>query len=116
MRLKELREAKKLRQVDLSEYLGVDRTTYVKYETGASEPGIKTLIALASFYGVTVDYLIGNDEYSVENQSNSYYALAAHHEGKMTEEAAAELQALLSSKEFLDKVNSIIDKREKKKE
>lgn len=62
MRLKELRTSKKMYQKDLAEMLGVDRTTYAKYESGASEPNHETLLKLAEIFGVSVDYLLGRDE------------------------------------------------------
>ena len=58
-RLKQLRTAKNLYQKDVAAYLGVDRTTYVKYEKGTSEPDAATLAKLADYFGVTVDYLLG---------------------------------------------------------
>lgn len=60
-RLKELRLKKKLLQKDIADYLGVNRTTYVKYETGASQPDNDTLSRLADFFGVSVDYLLGRE-------------------------------------------------------
>lgn len=62
MRLKELRIARKLYQKDLADVLQVDRTTYVKYETGDSEPPLASLIVLADFYGVSLDYIAGRDD------------------------------------------------------
>ena len=32
------------------------------YEKGKSEPNIETLIKLADYYNVTLDYLVGRDE------------------------------------------------------
>lgn len=60
-RLRQLRTNKKLTQKDVAEFLGVDRTTYVKYETGASEPNFETLQRLATFFGVSTDYLLGTE-------------------------------------------------------
>lgn len=57
-RLRQLRTSKNLTQKDVAEFLGVDRTTYVKYETGASEPNFETLQKLAAFFGVSTDYLL----------------------------------------------------------
>ena len=57
MRLRDLRTAHKYSQKDLSDLLGVDRTTYVKWETGASAPSIAALIQIADHYGVSLDYL-----------------------------------------------------------
>ena len=41
--LRELRTKKGVYQKDVAKYLGVDRTTYVKYERGDSEPSIDTV-------------------------------------------------------------------------
>ncbi|QDS37992.1 helix-turn-helix domain-containing protein [Brevibacillus brevis] len=65
-RLRSCRKAKKLTQKNLSEILGLNRSTYAKYETGDNEPDNDTLQKLANFFEVTVDYLLGRD--------NSQYA------------------------------------------
>ena len=62
MRLKELRNKKKLYQKDVAKYLGVDRTTYNKYEAGTSEPSIMILDKLCELYDVSFDYLIGRTD------------------------------------------------------
>lgn len=58
-RLRELREAKGLYQKDVAAAIGVDRTTYVKYERGTSEPSYNILSKLAEYFNVSVDYLLG---------------------------------------------------------
>jgi repressor LexA len=60
-KLKELRTRKGLYQKDVASYLGVDRTTYVRYEKGTSEPSYDILCQLAVFFDVSVDYLLGKD-------------------------------------------------------
>ncbi|ARC62541.1 helix-turn-helix transcriptional regulator [Bacillus licheniformis] len=59
-RLKMLRNKQKpkLSQETLSEELGINRSTYARYETGDNDPGYKTLIKIADFYKVSLDYLI----------------------------------------------------------
>ncbi|MDY4976751.1 MAG: helix-turn-helix domain-containing protein [Clostridia bacterium] len=61
-RLRKLRESKGLYQKDVAAVLGVDRTTYVKYERGDSDPGKENLIKLANFFDVSVDYILGNED------------------------------------------------------
>ncbi len=61
-RLKELRKKRGLYQKDIANYLEVDRTTYVKYETGASEPDTETLSKLADLFNVSLDFLVGRDD------------------------------------------------------
>lgn len=58
-RLRRLRLDKGVSQEELAKWLSVSRTSYTKYETGAYEPSIETLIKLAGYYGVSVDYIIG---------------------------------------------------------
>ena len=57
--LKKLRLEKKLKQIEIAEFLQVSRTTYTQYETGVSEPSLDTLKKLASFFNVSTDYLLG---------------------------------------------------------
>ena len=62
MRLKELRAERNLYQKDIASMLGIDRTTYAKYETGDSEPNFETLKKIAEIFNVTTDYLLGRTE------------------------------------------------------
>ena len=60
-KLKNLREHQELSQAEVSARLGMPKSTYSRYETGASEPNLKTLKALANFYDVSIDYLLENN-------------------------------------------------------
>lgn len=57
--LKHLREARGLNMRETAKLLGIPYTTYVNYEKGSREPTSEMLIALADFFGVTTDYLLG---------------------------------------------------------
>ena len=61
MRLKELRESKRLTQKEVAEIIGYSEISYARYEKGEREPDITTLCKLAEYFNVTVDYLIGRD-------------------------------------------------------
>lgn len=61
-RLKELRIQRNLYQKDIAAKLGVDRTTYVKYENGSSEPNHEMLQKLADIFETTIDYLLGRTD------------------------------------------------------
>lgn len=67
-RLKELRIAKKLSQKNLAKFLGIDRTTYSKYESGYSNPNVARLKKLAQCLGTTVDFLLGENNISISNE------------------------------------------------
>lgn len=58
MRLKELRESKRLSQQRLAMDLNMSQNTISRYETGAHEPGITELIKIADYFHVSVDYLL----------------------------------------------------------
>lgn len=56
-----LRRAHGLKQTELAEKIGLSWRGYQNYELGKREPKLSTLIALADFYGITVDDLICRD-------------------------------------------------------
>lgn len=56
--IRNLREDRDLRQKDLAAILNVSQNTYSQYETGVIEMTASTLIKLADFYGVSVDFLL----------------------------------------------------------
>ena len=58
MRLKELREASSLTQSELGEKLGLSKSTIGNYEKGYRQPDLETLILLADYFQVTIDYLV----------------------------------------------------------
>lgn len=60
-KLKNLREYQEMSQAEVSLQLGLPKSTYSRYETGASEPNFKTLKKLATFFDVSIDYLLEND-------------------------------------------------------
>ncbi len=59
IRLKKLREENLLTQKTVADFLHVRQNTYSQYETGQRQIPIDNLIALADFYQVSVDYLLG---------------------------------------------------------
>ena len=61
MKLKEIRERKKISQRKLAEDLNIKPTTYNGYEKETSEPNIETLKKLADYFHTTVDYLIEHE-------------------------------------------------------
>ena len=49
-------------QKDVAASIGVPLRTYQRYERGESEPQLSTLIRIADFYGVSLDYLAGRSD------------------------------------------------------
>lgn len=58
-RLRDLREDKDMKQKEIAAILGIDQRVYSNYETGKRDIPLRHLIALADFYHVTTDYLLG---------------------------------------------------------
>ncbi len=61
-RLKELREKRGMSQVRLAIELGLNQNTISRYESGAREADYRTLIAIADYFGVSLDYLLGRTD------------------------------------------------------
>lgn len=61
-KLSELREDRGLTQRELAEQLHVSNSSISAFETGAREPNVGALRALASAFNVTMDYLAGLTE------------------------------------------------------
>lgn len=57
-----LLKEKKLKQVDLTNFLGVPKTNYTDWKTGRTKSYQKHLPQIADYFGVTVDYLLGKEE------------------------------------------------------
>lgn len=53
-----LRRSHGLKQTELAEQIGLSWRGYQNYELGLREPKMSTLIALADFYGITIDDLV----------------------------------------------------------
>ena len=58
-RIRSLREDADLLQKDLAAYLNCTQVCYSRYELGKRDLPTEVLIALARFYGTSVDYLLG---------------------------------------------------------
>jgi len=72
LRLKELRKEKNKTQQDIAKLTGYKQTLISKWEHGDREPDTETLIKLANYFNVSVDYLIGNDNYTNFSLNNNY--------------------------------------------
>ena len=64
-RIRDLREDLDLRQKDVAELLNVGQKTYSDYELGKSRIPVDSIIILAKFYNVSLDYICGvsNDKH-----------------------------------------------------
>ena len=102
--LRLLRTRNGISQLQLANILGVSQQSINKYENHNIEPDIETLIAMANYFGTSVDYLIGNTDRCVSNSNTTASTF------KLTEDEAHIVAGyrLLSKKEKLS-ILALID-------
>ena len=121
VRLKELRLKKGLTQKELAQKLNMQNTAISKYELNQRKPDTETLLEIANFFNVSVDYLLGNsDDRTTLNpkedtpyekisklvKENEIKTLAAHFDGEdITDD---DVKAIKNFIEF------VVQKRKKK--
>lgn len=59
LRIKDLREDKEIKQVEMAEQLNISQTNYSKYELGKINIPIETLKKIAFILETSIDYLLG---------------------------------------------------------
>lgn len=60
--LRQLRKERKLTQVELQMHTGIEQSLLSKFENGERIPPTETLIILANFYNVSIDYILCRTE------------------------------------------------------
>jgi transcriptional regulator with XRE-family HTH domain len=58
-RLRELRLRRKISQEEVARHIGITRSAYSHYEINNRQPVYETLIKLAAYFDVSLDYMIG---------------------------------------------------------
>ena len=56
--LKQLRQSRGLTQIQLQMHTGIEQALLSKFETGTRVPPTETLIILADYYNVSIDYIL----------------------------------------------------------
>lgn len=105
-RIKDLREDKDMKQIEIAALLNVGLSTYQRYERGELRIYLDTSIELADFYKVSLDYIAGrtNDKKGLTKSELSddetqiikiYRSLSENGKGKIIErlEVVAEQEA-----------------------
>ena len=75
VRLKELREKAGYSQYSFADAFNISQSTIGNWEAGTREPKFATMIRLADFFNVSVDYLLGrtdemNPSHKISNSDN----------------------------------------------
>lgn len=61
-RIRQLRQAKRMSQVELSDALNVTKQSVSNWENNNIQPSIDILIRLSQYFSVSTDYILGLDE------------------------------------------------------
>lgn len=86
-RLKSLRSDLNKTQDDVAKDIGITRAAYSHLENNRNEPDNTTLIKLASYFGVTVDYLLGKKQtpkWANEKDTSDLAEFLQNNAGSMT--------------------------------
>lgn len=78
-KIRELRKQRRLSQTDLAKQIHVSQATVTSWETGRADPSSSALNALADFFGVSSDYLLGRtDQPTSDNELTKNQKLIAY--------------------------------------
>ena len=122
-RLKQLRIKNGLKQQELANMFGLSSGTISFYESEQRKPDIDFIVAVAKYFDVSTDYLLGltnatdkeNIDISKVTGLNDFSLTILEQSLKETNNAAAEvLDTVICGGDFLRFVNLINDKKEKK--
>lgn len=86
--LKNLRKSTECTQRKLASQLGLSANTVCEWEKGRSEPSIASIIKMADFFDVSVDYLLG-----LEDDFGARVVAPMHDNASLTEKEKALLKA-----------------------
>lgn len=103
-RLKELRQAKKLTQQELADYMQITRRGYQKWESGESQIRPGKAKKLADFFGVSISVLLG---YRSENDSLGFRLWSLRNQkGIELEKAASDLKLSVDELKLIEQTDN----------
>ncbi|RRJ63590.1 XRE family transcriptional regulator [Paenibacillus oralis] len=71
-RFKNLRLEKSISQQDIASSLRVDRTIVSHWERGTRVPSLEVACALADYFDVSLDYLVGRSDSTIVRRGNLF--------------------------------------------
>ena len=93
-RIKELRLRENLKQTELADALGISQATLSNWERGDFEPDNESVIKLADFFNVNIDYLLCRSDVSLVIPEILQGAQVAFHRGEFEDLTQDEINAL----------------------
>ncbi|MGM9971177.1 MAG: helix-turn-helix domain-containing protein [Anaeroplasmataceae bacterium] len=77
--IEKLRKQRRLTQEQLAEIIGVGRDTLGRYEAEITEMKVSVLIALADYFNVTTDYILGRSTKQFIDRKKVFDAITDSH-------------------------------------
>ena len=71
-RLRRLRKARDVTQAQLAEAIGITDRACRRYEAADNEPTLSVIQGIADFFDVSVDFLMGRDNYWQDKDGHIY--------------------------------------------
>ena len=96
-RIKDLRTNSKLSMEQLAELLNVTKSRINMWENNGTVPRMDALIKVANHFGVTTDYLLGNDNNKNRTQNNVRLNSLQRNLGKLNEKELAQAEGMLKA-------------------
>lgn len=121
--LRELRKSRQMTQQDISKLILTDRSNVANYEKGRRLPPINTVIVIAQFFNVSLDYLImgkrnKTNNFFTDKEDETYQALMA--ENTLLMDGELKLQEMLNHRDqeihSLKKYIDILESKARKKQ
>jgi len=84
--LKTLRKQVKLTQAQIAEKLDISQQAYASWERGVKKPTQENLVKIAQVLNVSVDYLVGNSDYTEDKLDNVELLFRMNSKGLTDEE------------------------------
>lgn len=100
-RLTQLRKENNITQTELAKLFNVSQSTVGMWETGKRDPNSDDIVAIAKYFDVTTDYLLGKSNNPkgdiVEKEDNIPPTIAAHFDGDgdLTEEEVNQINKFI---------------------
>ena len=85
-RLKTLRKQVQLTQAQIAEKLDISQQAYASWERGTKKPIQENLVKIAQVLNVSVDYLVGNSDYTEDKLDNVELLFRMNSKGLTDEE------------------------------
>lgn len=69
-KIKHLREQNNINQKELAKKLAISNVQLSRYESDERRPDYETLTKIADYFNITVDYLLGRQDLSIEDKED----------------------------------------------